>query len=1083
MTSQLESIADADRLAALCSLQMLDSPAEESFDRLTRLAARLLRSPVSVVTLIDADRQFFKSCVGLPEPWASERGSSLDLSFCRITVETAAPLIVEDARTDSRTCGHPAIEKMGVIAYAGFPVRGPSGHVLGTLCVVDVEPRNWTEDDIEVLRELAVSVESEIALSAAAAADRERSQMLDALIRATPLAVAVIERDATVRLWNPAAESLFGWSADDVLGQPLPIVPPDKVEECRRVRDEIATWETPQSVTTFRVARDGSRIPVKISVASLEVYDRHEECLLLIFDDIREQVRSREEREQLLHELQKERALLQAIVDQMPAGTVVAEVPGGRVSVTNQVATALIGEDLPDVIEPRPLKKYRGYHQDGRPYEVNEWPLVRSIEKGEVIHNEEILFETPSGELRTLLVSATPVSCPGEPVSAAVTVFTDVTPLKESEAALRRSEETSRRIIESSQDCIKTLDLDGRLLSMSVGGQKRLNILNIDELVGSQWATFWQGEDRRRAEEAIREARAGRAGRFRGMCPVQGTNEPAWWDVIITPILGENGRPEQLLSISRDVTESVNAELEREALIAREVEARHAAEIAEERYRDLVDGLDAIVWEADARTWTFNFVSQRAERILGYPIERWLNDPTFWPSIIHPDDRDLTVRFCRDACDRGEDHDFEYRAVTADGRTVWLRDLVYIGEDDEGQPTRLRGVMIDTTAKKELEAKLRERADQLTELDQRKNQFLAILAHELRNPLAPIGNAVDLLEFCSDDPEQIGEIRLILQDQVRQLVRLIDDLMDISRITRGKVVLQFEQVRIGDVLETAVDSVQPVQEELGHELVVDDDDAAELVVRGDYVRLAQVVTNLLNNACKYTPRGGRIEVSARGSDGFVELSIRDNGIGIPDEEAAGIFEMFTQVDRSVSKSRGGLGIGLTLVKQLVEMHGGTVRLAYSKPSEGSEFVVRLPLLDSQKIEAPEPDVPYKADRSFRVLVVDDVPAIAKIFEKLVRAMGHEVTATFDPETCLQKAAEIRPDIIFSDICMPTMDGYELARRIRTTPGLEATKLVAMTGNGQPQDVRAAYEAGFDRHVVKPASMHILQEMFQEFALD
>ncbi|MFG0331739.1 MAG: PAS domain S-box protein, partial [Maioricimonas sp. JB049] len=1006
MTSQLEPIADADRLAALRALQLLDSPAEEAFDRLTRLAARLLQSPVSVVTLVDADRQYFKSCVGLPEPWASQRGSSLDLSFCRITVETAAPLIVEDARSDPRTCGHPAIEKMGVIAYAGIPVRGPAGHVLGTLCVVDVEPRRWTDDEIDMLRELAVSVESEIALTAVAAADRERSQMLDALIRATPLAVAVIERDATVRLWNPAAETLFGWSADDVLGRPLPIVPPDQEDECRRFREKTVARQPAQSLMTWRVARDGSSIPVKMSVASLEVYDRHKDCVLLIFDDVREQVRAREEREELLHELQKERALLRAIVDQMPAGTIVAEAPSGRVTMTNRVATTLIGEDLPDVIKPQPLAKYRGFHSDGRPYRPDEWPLVRSIQNGEVIHNEEILFETSSGERRTLLASSTPVHCPGESDSAAVSVFTDVTPLKESEAALRRSEETARRIIESSQDCIKTLDLEGRLLSMSSGGQRRLNIRNIDELVGSRWPRFWQGEDRQRAEEAIREARAGRAGRFRGLCPVQGTNEPAWWDVIITPILGEDGRPEQLLSISRDVTESVNAELERDALIAREVEARRAAEIAEERYRDLVDGVDAIVWEADARTWKFNFVSQRAERILGYPVERWLNDPTFWPDIIHPDDRDVTVRTRREACDRDENHDFEYRAVTADGRTVWLRDLVYLGEGDDGQRTRLRGVMVDTTAKKELEAKLRQRADQLTELDQRKNQFLAILAHELRNPLAPIGNAVDLLEFCSNDPEQIGEIRLILQDQVRQLVRLIDDLMDISRITRGKVVLQLEQVRIGDVLETAVDSVQPVKEELHHELVVDADGAANLVVRGDYVRLAQVVTNLLNNACKYTPRGGRIEVSARGRDRFVELSIRDNGIGIPEKDAAGIFEMFAQVDRSVGKSRGGLGIGLTLVKQLVEMHGGTVRLASSKPSEGSEFVVRLPLLDSQEIETPESECVPETDRTFRVLVVDDIPAIARIFEKLVRAMGHEVTATFEPETCLKVAADM-----------------------------------------------------------------------------
>ncbi len=548
---------------------------------------------------------------------------------------------------------------------------------------------------------------------------------------------------------------------------------------------------------------------------------------------------------------------------------------------------------------------------------------------------------------------------------------------------------------------------------------------------------------------------------------------------MVTPILDAKGRPEQLLCVSRDVTEMVQAEKEREALIEREIRAREAAEVAEEKYRDLVNGLDAIVWEADAGTWEFTFVSQRAEEILGYSIDEWLGDSSFWPRIIHPDDRDQTVQICRAACDKCLDHDFEYRAVTRDGRTVWLRDIVYVGSDREGNPRHLRGVMVDITARKELETKLRERAEQLSQMDQRKNQFLAILAHELRNPLAPIGNAVDLLLYCADDPEQIGEIRTILQNQVRQMVRLIDDLMDVSRITRGKIKLKREPVLIRDVLGTSLSAVRPACRDAGHRLITDFDEDCPLTVSGDSVRLAQVFTNILNNACKYTPHGGVIEVACRRMGDEVEVAVKDNGIGIPATDAESIFEMFTQVESAVGRSQGGLGIGLTLVRQLVEMHGGSVALVNDPSTPGCDFRVRLPLI------VPTPDQPEQssegtAEGECEVLVIDDLPAVATMLGKLVTAMGHTATVAFNAREGLKLAEKTRPHIIFSDICMPDISGYELATQIRSNPHLKNSLLVALTGNGQPEDIRHALESGFDRHIVKPVDADTLQKVFDEW---
>ncbi|GAB5440747.1 MAG: hypothetical protein Fues2KO_10960 [Fuerstiella sp.] len=1035
---------------------------------------------MSVVTLIDADRQFFKSCVGLPEPWASERGSSLELSFCRLAVEADADLVVRDSHSDDRVQNHPAVEKMGVRAYAGVPVHARSGETLGTLCVVDGEPRDWTESDLDTLRTLAASVESEIELIQLTTREREHLQLLSTIIESSPLAVAVIDDQECVHLWNVAAEAMFGMTAEQVLGQPLPVIPVGDSAVDSDLRQQLKDRVTVRGLAACVRHSSGHDVHVKIAAAPLSGFEGQTGRSLLIFDDVSEQVRLDTERDRLLSQLREESALREALLDQLPAGAVVAELPSGRVVSANERARELAGGDFPDRVNAEALGRYVGYRPDGTAYQVDEWPLARTIMKGETVTNEEILFERADGDVRTLLVSSQLVVDDSGDHAQAISTFTDISELRASEAARHLSEEKARRIIDSSHDCIKILSLEGELLSMSPGGQTLLEIDDVDSVCGCQWVQFWVGEARREAEAAIAKANAGQSGRFRGVCPTMKSGTRKWWDVIVTPILGEDGRPESLLSISRDVTDAVKAEEEREALIELEIKAREDAETARERYRNLVNGLDAIVWEADAKTWEFKFVSQRAEEILGYRIEDWLGNPDFWPGIIHPDDRDSSITFCRSACDKCMDHDFEYRAITSDGDTVWLRDIVYVVPDDDGNPHHLRGVMVDVTARKKLEQELRERAEELGRMDNRKNQFLAVLAHELRNPLAPISNAVELLKLCSHDPQQIAEIRDTLEGQVTQLIRLIDDLMDVSRITRGKIKLQKEKVSVDRVLDTSLNAVRPACDRRGQTLLARMDDAKTLIVEGDRVRLAQVFTNILTNACKYTPDGGTIALRCRVVNERVEISIEDNGVGIDEKDADSIFEMFTQVESSITRSQGGLGIGLTLVRQLVELHGGTIELDRTPREQGSRFVVQLPLAAAvpRKQTVSSHARPIE---SLDIVVIDDQPAVAKMLGRLVEAMGHKVTLAFSADEGIEVAEKQRPNIVFSDICMPDKSGYEVAEALRASPKLQSSMIVAMTGNGQPDDVVQAIESGFHKHLVKPASMDTLKELFDQYS--
>ncbi len=370
-------------------------------------------------------------------------------------------------------------------------------------------------------------------------------------------------------------------------------------------------------------------------------------------------------------------------------------------------------------------------------------------------------------------------------------------------------------------------------------------------------------------------------------------------------------------------------------------------------------------------------------------------------------------------------------------------------------------------------AESREYADRLRDADRRKDEFLATLAHELRNPLAPVRNGIQILRMSKSE-EMSANVREMMDRQLSHLVRLIDDLLDVSRISQGKITLKRGMISVQSALDSAVEVSRPLIDSGRHILsVVLPPETAWL--NADPVRISQIISNLLNNAAKYTPEGGELKLEAALEDGGVAIRVTDNGIGIPQEMLPHIFELFTQIDNKLQQAQGGLGIGLALVRQLVGMHGGTICVESDGAGKGSTFTVWLPLSGQQPGDILREDhddtVPQRA---LDFLIVDDNIPSALTTGVMLEMMGHKVTTTHDGVSAVDMAQKLHPDIVMLDIGLPGLNGYEVCRKLKGTPGFENTVFIAQTGWGQDSDKKQAFEAGFHHHVVKPIS-------FQEFS--
>jgi PAS domain S-box-containing protein len=490
----------------------------------------------------------------------------------------------------------------------------------------------------------------------------------------------------------------------------------------------------------------------------------------------------------------------------------------------------------------------------------------------------------------------------------------------------------------------------------------------------------------------------------------------------------------------------------------------------EERLRLAVEGARMATWDWNIVTDELHWSSTLFE-LLGYPADPRGRAPyALWAERIHPEDRERVAQAFNEARSHLTEYRCEYRILRADnGETRWVSSCArFLSEG--GTATRSVGIFFDVTERHQAE-------DSLREADRRKNEFLAMLAHELRNPLAPIRNAVEIVERLTPGEPRAGAALAIAKRQISQLTRLVDDLLDVSRITQGRIQLHQRTIELSHVIAQAVEAVEPLFLEKQHRVSVHTASVPPLRASADPARLVQCVVNVLTNAAKYTDPGGEISVQtrARGKNAVIEIS--DSGVGITPALLPRIFDLFVQGNRTLDRSQGGLGVGLALVKQLMEMHGGSVKARSDGPGRGSSFELAIPLIEATPEEDGEQGRP--APRHERILIVDDNRDAAETLAVLLQLQGHEVHTANTAHEVVRRAHELRPSVILLDIGLPELNGYEIARRLRTDPALESVRLVAVTGYGQNEDRARARQAGFDAHVVKPVDLARLERAFSK----
>ncbi len=646
------------------------------------------------------------------------------------------------------------------------------------------------------------------------------------------------------------------------------------------------------------------------------------------------------------------------------------------------------------------------------------------------------------------------------PVSGGIaSMYRDITQAVLTETAMRQSDERFRAAV-AAIGVLWTNDASGQMIGDQPGwaqitGQTR------EQYQGHGWANALHPDDAQPTLAAWQQAVAERRvfvfeHRLR-------LRDGQWrrFAVRAVPILLPDGRVREWVGVHIDITE---------AAAAAEANAKFRTFFEQGSYFASLLALDGTVIEAN-RICVEGCGFERPD-VIGHKF--W--DCGWWAG--HPELM-ARVREATHEAATGRSVRCETSYHLADGNRRFVDLSVTPVKDEAGRVLFIAPTGVDISDAKQAAEGLRRLAAELAEADQRKTEFLATLAHELRNPLAPLRNGLQVMRMARDNALVVTKAHDMMERQLAQMVRLIDDLLDVARIARGKLELKRERVALHSVVASAVETSMPLVEAGRHELLVQLPDEP-LMLDADPTRLAQVLSNLLNNAAKYTPPGGRIVLNAQRVDTQAVVSVADNGIGIPADSLTRVFEMFTRVGREDSLGQSGLGIGLSLVRQLVELHGGSATAASPGPGQGSTLTLRLPLLARVAAEPTAPHTPAEpsanANPALRVLVVDDNLDAAESLAELLQLHGHTTTIGRDGHQALALAEGFAPDVVFLDIGMPGFDGYQVAHALRASPGADHVTLVALTGWGGLEDRQRARLAGFDEHLTKPADPAAIEQL-------
>jgi PAS domain S-box-containing protein len=680
-------------------------------------------------------------------------------------------------------------------------------------------------------------------------------------------------------------------------------------------------------------------------------------------------------------------------------------------------------------------------------------PATKALREGTIVGlaNHTVLIRRDGVE-HPIDDSAAPIRDGDDRVSGCVLVFRDVAMQRQLERERANQLETARTlaaIVDSSDDAIVRKRLDGTIETWNAGAE-RLFGLRAADAIGRHISLVIPADRIAEEERIIATLRAGRRIEHFETERLRADGARFWVSLTISPIVNEDGTVVAASKIVRDVTARVLAEAEREKFVKVLENSQDFIGMCDLQGTpffvnraglDMV-GLDSLDQARRTQIVDFFFPADQG---------RIVND--FLPQVLRDGQGEVEIRF----------RHFKT------GAARWMAYKVLTLTDHTGAPNGFATVSQDVTERKALTDDLGRLARELAEADRRKNEFIAMLAHELRNPLAPLSNAARAIQLREPGDERTVTIAAdMLERQIRQMSRLVNDLLDISRISRGKIELRRARIALQPVVEEAIETVRPLITRMGHTLTTTLP-PQPVYVDGDAGRLSQVIGNLLGNAAKFTDRGGRLSIDVTREHDQAVIRVRDNGIGIAPEHLGTLFDMFVQVDTSLERSRDGLGIGLTLVRTLVDLHGGSIEARSEGLGRGSAFTVRLaalPVPDVSRSPAAPATAPASAGGR-RVLVVDDSHDAAESLAMLLEFEGHEIYKAHDGAEAVRAAERERPDVVLMDVGLPILNGYEACRRIRSHAWSEGIVLVAITGWGQEEDREQSRSAGFDVHLVKP----------------
>lgn len=676
--------------------------------------------------------------------------------------------------------------------------------------------------------------------------------------------------------------------------------------------------------------------------------------------------------------------------------------------------------------------------------------LLRQVRQGQGHGRAEISLKTRAGRGLPAALSISAIEEAGRQVLCMVA--TDV----------RQSEERFRLLADGMQDyAIFMLGPDGLVSDWNVGAQ-RLKGYRADEIIGRHFSCFYTDEDVRAAKPQHELDGAAEQGRIEEEgWRVRKDGTRFWADAIITALRDDAGNLRAFAYLIRDFTERT--------------QAQEVLRQSDERYRLVLQATNDALWDINLDTSTV-FWNEAYATIFDRPPSTQ-HSWDWWREHIHPDDRDRAMEGLRSAIEGdASTWSCEYRFQRKDGSWVDVLDRAVIARDPSGQARRIVGAMQDQTDRKCTEAALRAANLQLAEADRRKNAFLAMLSHELRNPLAPIRNSAYILEYAAPGSEKARRALAVIDRQAAQLARLVDDLLDVTRISRNKIQLQRRRLELNELVGRTVEDYRSLFDaaDIRLEFLAS---PAPVFVDADCNRLAQVLGNLLQNAAKFMGRGGATSVSVATdpAEHRAILRVADTGVGMTPEMLSHLFQPFSQADATLDRSKGGLGLGLALVKGLVELHGGEVSAFSAGIGKGSEFIIRLPL-DLGTFAPPPPARQDPAKGHHRILLIEDNIDSAESLREVLELGDHEVAVAYNGPEGIAKAREFCPDVALCDIGLPGMDGYAVARAFRADTMLNRTFLVALSGYALPEDLLRAQEAGFERHLAKPLSLDKLERI-------